>query len=433
LTPYTNLDDNKTLKAFRQLLVIVSELREKCPWDQKQTMESLRHLTIEETFELSEAILEGDMEDVKKELGDLLLHIVLYALIASEQRSFTITQIIQTLCDKLIHRHPHIYSQEKAEDIQTVKKNWERLKLEEKGTQSVLGGVPQALPSLIKAMRIQEKTHAIGFDLQSSKAIWEKIEKDMQVLMQQHNQDIPTPIKQEKVLETFGALLFSLVSYARLMEVNPEEALEKANKKFVKEFQHIEQHVTNQGKQIAQLSNTELMRYWNEAKQQLWHCIKITLHGLAYLCKGTNTKPGYLLMLYCVADVLCTCQMASPIGITKVPPTFNCVISSSGNCLVLAETSILSNGAFLFNPNFPSACTISALLKGYFFRLLLPQITNAGTISTPYTAPVAPTIWASNTVVHPEPEPMSSTFSPCFGANVSNIKATVVGCEIVTS
>jgi tetrapyrrole methylase family protein / MazG family protein len=265
----TNLEDNKTLKAFRQLLVIVSELREKCPWDQKQTMESLRHLTIEETFELSEAILEGDMEDVKKEVGDLLLHIVLYALIASEQRSFTITQVIQTLCDKLIHRHPHIYSQEKAEDIQAVKKNWEKLKLKEKSNQSVLGGVPQALPSLIKAMRIQEKTSAIGFDLQDGKAIWETIEKEMQVLAQQHNQNISTPIQQQKVLETFGALLFSLVSYARLIEVNPEEALEKANRKFIQEFQHVAQQVANQGKEIGQLSTTELMHYWKEAKQQL--------------------------------------------------------------------------------------------------------------------------------------------------------------------
>lgn len=272
MASHTNLDDNKTLKAFRQLLAIVSELREKCPWDQKQTMESLRHLTIEETFELSEAILEGDTEDVKKELGDLLLHIVLYALIASERRSFTITQIIQTLCDKLIYRHPHIYGQEKqekAEDIQAVKRNWEKLKLKEKGNQSVLGGVPQALPSLIKAMRIQEKASAIGFDLQGNKAMWGKIEKEMQVLAQQHSQDIPTPIQHQKVLETFGALLFSLVSYARLMDVNPEEALEKANKKFIQEFQHIEQQVANQGKQIAQLSTTELMHYWEEAKEQL--------------------------------------------------------------------------------------------------------------------------------------------------------------------
>ncbi len=246
----------------------MNELREKCPWDQKQTMESLRHLTIEETFELSEAILEGDMEDVKKELGDLLLHIVLYALIASEQHSFTITQIIQTLCEKLIYRHPHIYSQEKAEDIQAVKQNWVKLKLKEKGNKSVLGGVPQALPSLIKAMRIQEKASMIGCDLQDRKAIWKKIKKEMQVLTQQYSQDAPTPIHKKKDQEAFGALLFSLVSYARSIEVNPEEALEKANKKFIREFQHMEQRIANEGRQITQLSIRELMRYWKDAKQQ---------------------------------------------------------------------------------------------------------------------------------------------------------------------
>jgi tetrapyrrole methylase family protein/MazG family protein len=268
LALHTDLNNTKTRKAFSQLLVIMSELREKCPWDQKQTMESLRHLTIEETFELSEAILEGDMEDVKKELGDLLLHIVLYALIASEQHSFTLTQIIQTLCDKLIYRHPHIYSQEKAEDIQAVKQNWEKLKLKEKGNQSVLGGVPQALPSLIKAMRIQEKVSMIGFNLQDRKAVWQKIKKEMQVLTQQHNQDAPTPPHTQKGQEAFGELLFSLVNYARLVEVNSEEALEKANKKFIREFQHMEQQVANEGRQLTQLSTKELMYYWKEAKRQ---------------------------------------------------------------------------------------------------------------------------------------------------------------------
>jgi MazG family protein len=266
----TELDNNKALKAFSRLLVIMGELREKCPWDRKQTMESLRHLTIEETFELSEAILEGEMEDIKKELGDLLLHIVLYALIATEQRSFTITNVIQTLCEKLIYRHPHIYSQEKTEDIQVVNKNWQELKLKEKGNKSVLSGVPQALPSLIKAMRIQEKAGAIGFDPQYRQATWQEIKKAMQVLTQQHSQNAitPTPAQQKMVRETFGELLFSLVGYARLMEVNPEEVLEKANKKFIREFQHMEQQVAKQGKQITQLSTEELVRYWKEATQQ---------------------------------------------------------------------------------------------------------------------------------------------------------------------
>ena len=266
----TELDNNKALKAFSRLLVIMGELREKCPWDRKQTMESLRHLTIEETFELSEAILEGEMEDIKKELGDLLLHIVLYALIATEQRFFTITNVIQTLCEKLIYRHPHIYSQEKTEDIQVVNKNWQELKLKEKGNKSVLSGVPQALPSLIKAMRIQEKAGAIGFDPQYRQATWQEIKKAMQVLTQQHSQNAitPTPAQQKMVRETFGELLFSLVGYARLMEVNPEEVLEKANKKFIREFQHMEQQVAKQGKQITQLSTEELVRYWKEATQQ---------------------------------------------------------------------------------------------------------------------------------------------------------------------
>jgi MazG family protein len=266
----TELDNNKALKAFSRLLVIMGELREKCPWDRKQTMESLRHLTIEETFELSEAILEGEMEDIKKELGDLLLHIVLYALIATEQRSFTITNVIQTLCEKLIYRHPHIYSQEKTQDIQVVNKNWQELKLKEKGNKSVLSGVPQALPSLIKAMRIQEKAGAIGFDPQYRQATWQEIKKAMQVLTQQHSQNAitPTPAQQKMVRETFGELLFSLVGYSRLMEVNPEEVLEKANKKFIREFQHMEQQVAKQGKQITQLSTEELVRYWKEATQQ---------------------------------------------------------------------------------------------------------------------------------------------------------------------
>ena len=276
----TELDNNKALKAFSRLLVIMGELREKCPWDRKQTMESLRHLTIEETFELSEAILEGEMEDIKKELGDLLLHIVLYALIATEQRFFTITNVIQTLCEKLIYRHPHIYSQEKTEDIQVVNKNWQELKLKEKGNKSVLSGVPQALPSLIKAMRIQEKAGAIGFDPQYRQATWQEIKKAMQVLTQQHSQNAitPTPAQQKMVRETFGELLFSLVGYARLMEVNPEEVLEKANKKFIREFQHMEQQVAKQGKQITQLSTEELVHYWKEATQQT-HTTR-PLHGV---------------------------------------------------------------------------------------------------------------------------------------------------------
>jgi len=257
----TELENNKALRAFSQLLVMMGELREKCPWDQRQTMESLRHLTIEETFELSEAILEGDIGDIKKELGDLLLHIVLYTLIATEQRSFTITNVIQALCEKLIHRHPHIYGQEKVENEQAVKQNWEKRKLQEKGNQSVLGGVPHTLPSLIKAMRIQEKVSMIGFGCPDSKSAWQEAQEKIQVLMQKNSQHPPTPTQHKRAQEEFGTLLFSLVNYARFIEINPEEALEKANKKFIQEFQHIEQQVINEGKQITQLSTAELMSY----------------------------------------------------------------------------------------------------------------------------------------------------------------------------
>jgi len=262
---HPGLDKRSTLKAFGQLLVIMKELREKCPWDQKQTMESLRHLTIEETFELSEAILAGNMEDIKEELGDLLLHIIFYARIASEQRSFTLTQVIQTLCEKLIYRHPHIYDQEKVEDTQAVKQNWERLKLQEKENRSVLGGVPYTLSSLIKAMRIQEKASMIGFGWNKKEEVWKKVQQAMQELVCKISQTTPNSSKLE---DAFGDVLFTLVHYAGCISINAESALEKANKRFIQSFQHLEQQIAKQGKQITQLSTEELMRRWKEAKQQ---------------------------------------------------------------------------------------------------------------------------------------------------------------------
>jgi len=252
--------------AFRKLLDIMAELREKCPWDQQQTMGSLRSLTIEEVFELSDAILEDDMGEIKKELGDLLAHIVLYAIIATEQRAFTITDVIQTLCEKLIYRHPHIYGKKTAKNIQAAAHNWEQQKLKEKGNRSVLGGVPRTLPSLIKAMRIQEKTSRIGFDWPGRKAAWQEVQEKIQVLTQYSGQSGPKPMQKETPQEEFGGLLFSLVNYARLEGINPEEALEKANKKFTKKIQCIEQKVTREGNQIAQLATEELMRYWQEAE-----------------------------------------------------------------------------------------------------------------------------------------------------------------------
>ncbi|MEM9416820.1 MAG: nucleoside triphosphate pyrophosphohydrolase [Bacteroidota bacterium] len=254
-------------EAFTRLLAIVDELREKCPWDQKQTMESLRHLTIEETFELSEAIMDGDMTEVKKELGDVLLHILFYARIAAEKQAFTITEVIQALCEKMIYRHPHIYGQQEAQDSKAVEQNWEKRKLQENKNRSVLGGVPNSLPSLIKAARMQEKARRVGFDWQAKEAAWQKVQEEMEELRQEVKQLSPTPAQQEKVQEEFGDLLFALVNYASFVEVNPENALEKANKKFTRRFQHVEQQVAQQGKQLSQLSPQELQRYWEEAKK----------------------------------------------------------------------------------------------------------------------------------------------------------------------
>ena len=256
---------NKALTAFSHLLDIVDELREKCPWDQKQTMESLRHLTIEETFELSEAILERKTEELKKELGDLLLHIVLYARIESDQHLFTFTEITQALCNKLIHRHPHIYGQEKVANAEEVKKNWEKYKLKEKEHPSVLGGVPQTLPSLIKALRIQEKVSMVGFDWESKKEVGEKIQEKIQALVHQHSQNLSDTQASE---DKFGDVLFTLVHYATLCNVNAESSLERSNRKFIKSFQHVEQQVSKQGKQITQLSTRELRNYWEDAEQQ---------------------------------------------------------------------------------------------------------------------------------------------------------------------
>jgi MazG family protein len=260
---HSDLDNSSELEAFGQLLSIVEKLREECPWDRKQTMESLRYLTIEETFELSEAILENNTEDIREELGDLLLHIVSYARIASEQHSFTIAKVIQALCAKLIHRHPHIYDQEKAENEKVAGRAWARLKLKEKENKSVLGGVPRTLPSLIKAMRIQEKTSMVGFDWGSEEETREKIKKGIQAIVH------PDISDSRNLEDAFGEVLLTLVHHAKLVGINAEDALEKANKKFIQSFQRIEQQITKQGEQITQLSTQELMDYWKETKQQV--------------------------------------------------------------------------------------------------------------------------------------------------------------------
>ncbi len=250
------------LKAFERLLIIMDELREQCPWDKKQTIESLRHLTIEETYELADAIIEKDMQGIKKELGDILLHIVFYARIASETNEFTITEVINSLCEKLIHRHPHIYGDVKVADEEEVKQNWEKLKLKE-GNKSVLGGVPVSLPSLVKASRIQEKARAVGFDWENPGQVWEKVQEEINEL--RHEVDSGAPF--EKIEGEFGDVLFSLINYARFVNINPEDALEKTNKKFIKRFQYLEAGAAKVGKQLSDMTLAEMDVYWNEAKK----------------------------------------------------------------------------------------------------------------------------------------------------------------------
>ncbi len=250
------------LKAFERLLNIMDELREKCPWDKKQTIESLRHLTIEETYELADAIIEKDTQNIKKELGDILLHIVFYSRIASETNDFNIADVINSLCEKLIHRHPHIYGDVKVENEQEVKENWEKLKLKE-GNKSVLGGVPTSLPSLVKASRIQEKARAVGFDWEHQGQVWEKVQEEIEEL----NHEIETNSSKEKIESEFGDVLFSLINFARFLEINPEDALEKTNKKFIKRFQYLESEANKMGKQLSEMTLAEMDVYWNKAKE----------------------------------------------------------------------------------------------------------------------------------------------------------------------
>lgn len=250
------------LKAFERLLIIMDELREKCPWDKKQTIESLRHLTIEETYELADAILDKDMPNIKKELGDILLHIVFYARIASETNEFDIADVINALCDKLIHRHPHIYSDVKVENENDVKENWEKLKLKE-GNKSVLAGVPVSLPSLVKASRIQEKARAVGFDWEKPEQVWEKVQEEIAEL----KHEVDTKASKEKIEGEFGDVLFSLINYARFVDINVEDALEKTNKKFIKRFQYLESEAAKAGKQLSDMTLAEMDVYWNKAKK----------------------------------------------------------------------------------------------------------------------------------------------------------------------
>ncbi len=255
------------LQAFDRLLTIMDELRENCPWDKKQTIESLRHLTIEETYELSDAILENNLDEVKKELGDIMLHMVFYAKIGSERQSFDIADVLNSVCEKLIRRHPHIYGDVVAEDEETVKANWEKIKLKEKGNTSVLGGVPRSLPALVKAMRIQEKARGVGFDWEKKEQVWEKVEEEMQEFKSEFNAASDEPIDRQKAMNEFGDLLFSLINYARFIDINPEEALERTNLKFIKRFKYLEEQSAKDGKSIGDMTLDEMDVYWNEAKE----------------------------------------------------------------------------------------------------------------------------------------------------------------------
>lgn len=249
------------LKAINRLLDIMDDLRAKCPWDQKQTFETLRHLTIEETYELGDAVLDNDLNEIKKELGDLLLHIVFYAKIGSEQNAFDMADIANAISDKLVIRHPHIYSDVKVENADDVAQNWEQIKLKE-GKKSVLEGVPKSLPALVKALRIQDKVAGIGFDWENRDQVWEKVQEELtelQVEVQNNNQ--------ERKESEFGDVLFALINYARFIHVNPENALENTNKKFIKRFQLMEINITQDGKKIHEMKMQELDVYWNDTKQ----------------------------------------------------------------------------------------------------------------------------------------------------------------------
>ena len=251
---------NDKLVAFERLLNIMDELREQCPWDKKQTMQSLRHLTIEETYELTEAIIENDLEEVKKELGDIMLHLVFYAKIASETNTFDIADVLNSICDKLIHRHPHIYGDVEVADEEEVKANWEKLKLKE-GKTSVLEGVPKTLPALVKAIRIQDKARGIGFDWENKEQVWGKVNEEIDELKTEIEN------KSDKIEDEFGDVLFSIINYGRFLNLNPEDALEKTNKKFIKRFQYMETETKKDGKELSEMSLTEMDVYWNKAKK----------------------------------------------------------------------------------------------------------------------------------------------------------------------
>lgn len=254
----------KKIKAFERLLKIMDELREQCPWDKKQTMDSLRYLTIEELYELSDAILDKDMLEIKNELGDILLHIVFYSRIASETDDFDISDVINNICEKLIYRHPHIYGDVKVLDEKEVKKNWEKLKLKE-GRKSVLEGVPKSLPAIVKSFRIQEKVRGIGFDWDNKTQVWEKVLEEIE--------ELKVEIKKgnnDRIESEFGDVLFALTNYARFIDVNPEDALERTNKRFIKRFQIMEKMIIKERLNLSEMKLSEMDFFWEKAKEEYY-------------------------------------------------------------------------------------------------------------------------------------------------------------------
>lgn len=252
--------------AFDRLLTVLQTLREACPWDRKQTMESLRLLTIEEMYELGDAILEADLPEVKKELGDVMMHLVFYARIAEEQQAFDIVDVLNGVCDKLISRHPHIYSDVHVENEDDVKQNWEKLKLKE-GNKSVLSGVPKGLPAMVKAYRIQDKVRGVGFDWKDPAEVWKKVEEEIAEFKAEFDLTAQAVIDADRAEAEFGDVLFSLINYARHLGINPENALERTNKKFIKRFTHIERRAQETDRQLQDMSLEDMDVYWNEAKR----------------------------------------------------------------------------------------------------------------------------------------------------------------------
>jgi len=253
---------DKRLQSFQKLLDIMDELRAKCPWDSAQTFDTLRYLTIEETYELSDAIIDNKFSDIGKELGDLLLHIVFYAKIGEEQQLFNIETVIDGICEKLIRRHPHIFGAVHVNSVDDVKENWEKIKLKE-GNKSVLGGVPNSLPAMVKAYRIQEKARGVGFDWENTDQVWEKVQEEVAEFHREKNAN------SQKMEDEFGDILFALINYARFININPEDALEKTNRKFIKRFNFIEQKAKEQGKPLPDMTLDEMELLWQQAKEEL--------------------------------------------------------------------------------------------------------------------------------------------------------------------